>query len=160
MTKKYVTDVNRWITREELVNEIRSKKIEAKILKRLLFIKYLYDGDSVPEASKKVEISSNTGYSWRRGWNEEGYRGLIPRYSGGRPPELSIKQKDDLRVMLEKRDDWTTKEVRELIQNEFEVVHTERHVRRLLRSMGMKHGKPYPHDYRQPENAEEILKKT
>ncbi|MBO8183493.1 MAG: transposase [Archaeoglobus sp.] len=61
--------------------------------------------------------------------------------------------------MLGKRDDWTTKDVRESIKDKFGVEYSQRHVSRLLRSMGMKYSKPYQQDYRKPENAEERLKK-
>lgn len=64
-----------------------------------------------------------------------------------------------LKKLLQMRDYWTTKEVRELIKNEFETEFTPRHIPRVLRKMGMTYSKPYVNDYRRPEDAEEILKK-
>lgn len=57
------------------------------------------------------------------------------------------------------RDDWTTREVKELISEDFDVEITENGVYRMLRSWKMKLGKPYEEDYRRPDNAEELLKK-
>lgn len=160
MSKKYETKVKRWMSKGELVNMIKDKKIEARILQRLLFIKYLYEGDSVPAAAKRLEITLPTAYSWRKRWNEGGYEGLIPNFSGGAPPQLSEEDMEKLKDMLKAQDDWTTKEVRQLIQEKFGVSYTERHIRRLLRSFGMKHGKPYQQDYRRPGDADQQLKKT
>ena len=57
MAKKYVTDVKKWLTQKELVGKIKDKKVEARILQRLLFVKYLYEGNSVPQAADKIEAS-------------------------------------------------------------------------------------------------------
>ncbi|PMP74267.1 MAG: IS630 family transposase, partial [Aciduliprofundum sp.] len=35
-----------------------------------------------------------------------------------------------------------------------------KHVRKLLKKLGMHYSKQYQHDYRSPNNAEEDLKKT
>ncbi|MEM3191716.1 MAG: winged helix-turn-helix domain-containing protein [Candidatus Parvarchaeota archaeon] len=60
--------------------------------------------------------------------------------------------------MLEMRDDWSTREVRVLIEEKFGVEYSMKHVREMLRRIGMKFEKPYPHDYRRPKDAEENLK--
>ncbi len=160
MTRKYVTEPKRWISKQELVDMIKEKEIEAKMVERLYFIKYLYEGDSVPEAIEKVEISLDTGYRWRDSWNEDGPEGLIPNYDGGPKPKLSEDDKEELKDILEERNNWTTREIKNLIEDKFGVDYTMRHVRRLLKSMGMKHGKPYQKDYRKPDDSEERLKKT
>jgi transposase len=61
--------------------------------------------------------------------------------------------------MLLERDDWTTGEVGSLIRERFGVEYSTRSVYRILRSLGMRYGKPYPRDYRRPEDAEERLKR-
>lgn len=160
MTKKYVTDVKRWLTQKELVGKIKDKKVEVRIFQRLLFIKHLYKGDSVPQAADKVEVTLPVGYEWRKRWNEQGYEGLIPQFDGGAPSRLSQEDTEDLIDVLKQRDDWTTKEIRQLIQDRFNVSYTKRHVNRLLRSFGMNHGKPFQRDYRRPDDAEKQLKKT
>jgi putative transposase len=107
-----------------------------------------------------VGASKVIGYAWLKNWNEKGLEGLKPNYGGGRPSELTEEEKEELKAILEKRDDWTTKEVRELIKDRFDVEYSQRHVSRLLKSFGMKYSKPYQQDYRRPENAEKELKKT
>ncbi|WP_207205314.1 winged helix-turn-helix domain-containing protein, partial [Methanolobus psychrotolerans] len=74
--------------------------------------------------------------------------------------KLTDYQKEELKNMLHKRDDWSTKEVRELIYNEFKVQYTIKQILVILKKFGMHHAKPYTHDHRRPEDAEDRLKKT
>jgi putative transposase len=84
------------------------------------------------------------------------YRGL----AAGRPPALTKVQKEDLVSELRKRENWALAEVRKLIRAKYGVTYSENHVRRLLKSFDMKHAKPYVYDYRRPDDAEMLLKKT
>jgi len=160
MGRKPEKEVVKWLTAEELNEEIRKRKICSEVLRKLFFIKELYKGATVPQAAKEVGVSKVIGYAWLKNWNKKGLEGLKPNYGGGRPSELTQEEKEELKKILEKRDDWTTKEVRELIKEKFGVGYSQRHVSRLLRSMGMKYSKPYQKDYRMPENTGEELKKT
>jgi len=160
MGRRPEKEVVKWLTLEELNEEIRSRKVCAEVLRKLFFIKELYKGATVPKAAKEVGVSKVIGYVGLENWNEKGLEGLKPNYGGGRPSELTEEQKEELKKILEKRDDWTTREVRELINEEFGVEYSIRHVSRILKSFGMKYSKPYQQDYRRPENAEEELKKT
>jgi putative transposase len=159
MPKPEQIHIQRHMSDEKLERKIKTEK-NARILKRLYFIKYRYEGKGVKVASQRVGITRNEGYIWQKRWNEEGYSGLIPRYSGGRPSKLSDEQKEQLKIILKERDNWTTEEVRELIFREFDVEYTPKQIRIILKKFKMKHAKPYPHDYRRPKDAEDLLKKT
>ena len=65
-----------------------------------------------------------------------------------------------LKRILESKDFWTTEEVGNLIKDEFNTDYSLNAVRKLLKKIGMRHNTPYCVDYRRPENAEEILKKS
>src|SRR5512137_2762918 len=106
---------------EELNKRIKTIENDTKVLRRLYFIKYRYEGKLVSESSKLVGITKRTGYIWQERWNEKGYEGLIPRYAGGRPSKLTDAQKGHLVELLKQKDTWTTEEVRELIFKEFKV---------------------------------------
>lgn len=151
--------IERHMTVEDLNRQIKSLEKNAKVLKRLYFIKYRYEGLSVQEAAERVGTSKQIGYGWQDRWNSEGYEGLRPKFAGGRPSKLSDEQKELLKITLNKRDDWTTEEVKKMIFEDFGVIYSTKRVREILKGFGMKHGKPYYHDYRRPENAEERLKK-
>ncbi len=152
--------IERHITAEELQRRIKSLEKDVKVLKRLYFIKYRYEGVAVEDAAKRVGISKPVAYIWQDRWNKEGYEGLKPKFAGGKPSKLSGDQKELLKKILNNRDDWTTEEIKKLISKEFMVEYSLKQIRIILRQFGMKLAKPYPHDYRRPDDAEEILKKT
>ena len=160
MSKPEQILIRRHESLDELNKRIKTLEKDAKILKRLYFIKYRYTGESVDRAAQQVGITKCVGYTWQKRWNEQGYAGLVPRYAGGRPSKLKEYQKEQLHALLEKRDDWTTNEVREYIKSAFGVEYTLKQVRIILRNFGMRYAKPYTRDYRRPEDAEERLKKT
>lgn len=152
--------IERHITAEELQKRIKSLEKDVKVVQRLYFIKYRYEGVTVEEAANRVGISKPVAYIWQDRWNKEGYEGLKPKFAGGKPSKLSDDQKEQLKKILNKRDDWTTDEIKKLISDEFMVEYSLKQIRIILKKFGMKLAKPFPHDYRRPDDAEEILKKT
>jgi putative transposase len=111
----------RHITVEELNKKIKSLEKDVKVLRRLYFIKYRYEGDGVEESAKKIGISKPVAYIWQDRWNKDGYEGLKPKFAGGKPSKLSDIQKTQLKEKLKERDDWSTEAVRELVFKEFNV---------------------------------------
>jgi putative transposase len=152
--------IERHITAEELQKRIKSLEKDVKVVQRLYFIKYRYEGVTVEEAANRVGISKPVAYIWQDRWNKEGYEGLKPKFAGGKPSKLSDDQKEQLKKILNKRDDWTTDEIKKLISDEFMVEYSLKQIRIILKKFGMKLAKPFPHDYRRPDDAEDILKKT
>jgi putative transposase len=149
----------RHITVEELNKRIKTLEKDVKVLQRLYFIKYRYEGEGVEESAKKIGISKPVAYIWQDRWNQDGYDGLKPKFAGGKPSKLSDIQKEQLKEKLKERDDWSTEAVRELVFKEFSVEYTLKQIRVILKNIGMKLAKPYPYDYRKPDDAETILKK-
>ena len=152
--------IKRKMSSEELDKRIKSLEKNVKVLNRLHFIRNRYLGDSVELAASKSGVTKRVGYIWQKRWNEEGYEGLIPKYGDGRPSQLTGKEKTELKEILKERDDWTTKEIKKIIKEEFGPDFSQKHVRTILRSLGLKFGKPYPQDYRRPSDAEKQFKKT
>ena len=54
----------------------------------------------------------------------------------------------------------STREVRRHIAEEYGMEYSEKQVHVILGSMGFRHSKPYPVDYRRPADAEGQLKKN
>ena len=160
MVRMGTIPVQRKMSAEELERRINSLEKDTRVLKRLYFIRYRYQGDSVETAAEKVGVYKMVAYQWQDRWNEDGYEGLVPRFAGGKPAKLSSVKTERLRTVLEERDDFTTNEVQDLIEKRFAVRFTQQHVRTILRKLGMNYAKPYQHDYRRPKNAEDDLKKT
>ena len=160
MVKTEMYPIARLVPVEDLDKRIRSLEKDVRVLKRLYFVRYRYDGLSVEGAAKKVGVTKMVGYQWQVRWNREGVEGLVPRFAGGRPSKLDEDQKKVLKSFLKERDDWTTGEIKDLILEEFGVEYTLKQVRVILRGFEMKFSKPYQHDHRRPMDAEEQLKKT
>ena len=160
MVRKEEIKINKSVPVEEIEKRIKSIEKDVRVLKRLYFILYRYRGYSVEEATKMVGVTKMVGYYWQDAWNKNGFKGLIPKFGGGRPSKLTEDQKEELIEMLKKRDDWTTAEIQKLIKDKFGVDYNIKHVRKLLKKFGMHYSKPYQHDFRRPNNADDDLKKT
>ena len=160
MSRRIIYTVKKHISKEHLQKIIKEKEKDAILLKRLYFIRLLYDGIMVEDASKKIGIVKATGYDWLKRWNKGKFKELSPRFGGGRPSKLTNSQKKKLKKLLMKEDTWTTRAIKVLIEDKFNVSYSEKQIMRILRAMGMNYGKPFPRDYRRPIDAENILKKT
>ena len=144
--------IERKMTVDDLDRLIRSLERSTRVLKRSLFIRYRYDGDSVEDAAARIGITKMMGYDWQDRWNSDGYKGLIPRYVKKGPSKLSPEQKDQLRNML-KEGSYTTPQVRALIREKFEVNYSMKQVWVILSKFRMHRAKPYVHDKRRPDDA-------
>ena len=159
MAKPEQIPIEHHLSSEELLKRIKSLEKDTRVLQRLYFVKHRYEGASVAESAKLVGTSKPVAYQWQERWNKDGYDGLIPRFAGGCPSKLSDEQKEELEEILHQRYDWSTKEVQELIFNRFNVTYTCKQILEILKKFGMHHAKPYSHDHRRPEDAEDRLKK-
>lgn len=143
---------------DQLLERIR-RESNARVLKRLYFIRYLMQGDTLTNAAKRVGVTRSLGYVWLDRWNGDGVAGLVPRFDGGRPAKLSREDKRRLVVLLRRRNDWTLREIKELIIKKYSVEYSESRLRDVLKSLGVRHAKPFSRDYRRPFDAEQVLKK-
>jgi transposase len=97
MVNKIQKKVKKHVKKNKLNKLISRHKQEADVLKKLIFIRFLYNGKSVDEAVKLMEISLSTGHRW----NEEGYDGLYPKYKNcGRKPKFTAEQFSELDEMM------------------------------------------------------------
>lgn len=124
--------VSKKISFGDLEKTIKGKEKELRVLKRLYFIRFLYQGCVIEEASEKLGITMPTAYEWLKRWNKSGYDGLVPNFNGGPKPKLSEEELEVLKNLLKHKDDWKLKEVRKLIKEQFGVEHSEMHVWRIM----------------------------
>lgn len=136
MPKAEQIQIRRHMSLEELNRNIRVLERYAKILKRLYFVRYRYQGMSVEAAASRVGVTKSVGYIWQNRWNEGGYEGLIPKHAGGRPSKLSNAQRERLGEILNSKVGWTTAEVKDTIFHEFGVEYTSKQVRIILKKFG------------------------
>jgi transposase len=142
---------------EELEDLIKHEK-NKRFAERLIFIRAVYDGEPAEKAANKLGRSRATGYFWLKQCNNLVIDGLKPTLWGGRPAKLSSMEQEELKRKLESKGNWTTKEARKLIEDEFDKNYSVGSVSRILRSLGMRYAKPYPRDRRRPNDAETKLK--
>ncbi|GAA5819268.1 MAG: IS630 family transposase [Methanobrevibacter sp. CfCl-M3] len=138
MARKATMRIKKHMTVEKLKKQISRLEMDVRILNRLHFINDIYHGMTVPQASAKAGIDKVTGYSWLKRWNNKGYDGLKPDYGIGRPSKISNEQKQKMKELIVKNNIKTTKEVKNLIKNEFQVEYSDKQVTVILRELGFK----------------------
>jgi putative transposase len=160
MSSRELIEIKRHVSLRVLEQWIKHHDGSARVLRRLLFIRLRYKGESVASAAESVSVTTQTGYNWQERWNKDGPAGLIPRYAGGHPSKLSSAQKEKLRECLNKQDHWTTSEVQQLVRSRFGISYSRDQIRRILRSFGLQPEKPHHREYCWIVDAEKIPKKV
>jgi len=150
-----------WDAKEEIefLEKLVKKEKNPKLRDRLRGILLLKKNFTICEVAEILGITERTVFNWKKRYNQRGYNGLKTNPIPGRNTVLNDDDMKKLKEFLQMRDYWSSKEVRDLIKNEFDIEFTPRHIPRILRKLGMKYQKPYVNDYRRPEDAEDILKK-
>ena len=143
----------------KILEKLVKKEKNPKLRDRLRGILLLKKNFTICEVAEILGVTERTLFNWKRRYNQSGYNGLKTNPIPGRNTILNEDDMEKLKELLQMRDHWTSKEVRELIKNEFDIEFTPRHIPRILRKLGMNYSKPYVNDYRRPEDAEDILKK-
>lgn len=143
---------------KELRNGV-GEKAELRAIERLLFIKMRLQGVEMSKAMAVLGITKPTAYQWQNEWNEKGLDSIVPNYAGGASRRLSDEQLDEVKSAIAERC-MTTEEVQEFIQDRFDVKYTKKQIAVRMRELGLHFAKPYDKDYRSPEDAEQVLKKT
>lgn len=142
---------------EEEIDELLKDADDEHELRRIGFIKNLYQGDKIPEAADREGRSASTGDRWADAWNEGGIAELMPNFGGGRPPKLDEEEQEKLLELLREGQPWKSQEIQNLIKQEFGVEYHPVYLGEFLRNLGLSYAKPRPKRPKRPENAEEIL---
>ena len=133
---------------------------------RIQIILYLKEGKSQREVSAELRMSVGIVPYWKKRFEKEGFRGLIDKKGRGRKSELGEKNI----LILSKRIDkgillsdgykrgYKTKDVRILVQKEFKVFYSDRHITRLLHSIKYNLKVPRPRNKSRNQNAVDEFK--
>ena len=112
---------------------------------RLQAAEWFAEGVTPPEVARRLRVSSNSAYAWRRRWREGGKAALASRGPGGAVCRLSGAQLARLRAALEagpavwgwaEDQRWTLERVAALIGRLFRVGYTVRGTSYLLHRLG------------------------
>lgn len=149
-------EIKRHISEEKLDELLRDAEDKHRI-RRLGFVKNLYQGDTIAEAADREARSAATGGRWADAWNEGGLEELMPSFGGGRPPKLDEDEQEELIELLQEGQPWKSQEIQHLLAEEFGVEYHPDYLGKFLRDLGLSYAKPRPKRPNRPENPEEVL---
>jgi len=149
-------EIKRHLSEEKLDELLRDAEDKHRI-RRLGFVKNLYQGDTIAEAADREARSAATGGRWADAWNEGGLEELMPSFGGGRPPKLDEDEQDELLELLQEGQPWKSQEIQHLLAEEFSVEYHPDYLGKFLRDLGLSYAKPRPKRPNRPENPEEVL---
>jgi len=148
----------RHLTREELEEGYRKER-NARLKERLHAILLLYEGRKTEEVARIVKRARSTLEEWIGSWNERGYDGLVPNFTGGPKPKIADGEWDRVVKEIENRS-MTIRDVVVYVKDTRGVEYAYKTVWKILRKeKKVRYGKPYKMNMKRPVDAEGILKK-
>ena len=142
------------------LQELYEKEKKAKPKLRLLCAIHRKEGKSIDDIAGFTNMKRRTVHETLRRFVARGIDGKDSIKQTGRPPELTLKQREKLVLRLERGPSynkdglWTTKDVQEYIRKEFGVTYTHGHVWELLTATGFSLQRPRPRHYKAPSEEE------
>lgn len=140
---------------------------DARVRARILAIRYLRLGHTVPEAANALGMSERQLRTWVHRYNAEGIEGLRDRPRPGQPPHLSTDQveqfKERVRSGPQPEDGVCTLrgvDLRRILQEEFQAKYSLPGVYFLLHRLGFSSLVPRPKHLEADELAQAAFKKT
>lgn len=154
-------------TKEELIDLYR-KENDPKAKIRLLAAVYRKENLTFQEISVRVKYPLTTVGDWLHRISLEGISRRYSQKQPGRPKRLTGEQIEELRSILTQSPQeqkiqfkfWTTKLVREFIEQRYGVSYKNRNIRYLLHAFGFSSQKPRRKHLRANEKMQEAFKKT
>ena len=156
MSRKRRKEIKHHLTEDEL-DEKLAEADDDEIVRRLTFLKNIYQGDLIKEAANRVGRSESTGGRWADRWNEGGLEGLAPSFGGGRPPKLDDQEQEQLIERLRDGQPWKSQEIQHLLNQEFDVEYHSNYLADFLHELGLSYSIPRTKRPSRPDNAEEII---
>jgi len=132
--------------------------------RRYRALRLLDEGRSLHEVGRLLGCAAISVMRWRNARDQGGVVALRVRFSPGRPPKLSARQRQRLvKLLLEgamaqgyRTEIWTTARVAEVIRTRFGVRYHRDHVGRVLHALGFSHQRP---ERRALERNEEAIER-
>ena len=129
------------LTRESFEKLYRSEQDVKTKERMLLVLNVVYRGKVSAPGSRYLHRSKAWAWDWLKRYDKEGINGLKTRQKCGRPTERSkevvYRIKEELK---ESKQDWTIKQVEELIIKKSGIKYHYIHIYRILRKWGLTKG--------------------
>ncbi len=156
----------------EQIEELMNKQKNKRDYERLLTIRLLMSGATPEDVEEEINRIRATIYNWAEHWNENGWESLKYKAPTGKTPKLDVDDLTELKNILETKKPkdidflntaqnfWDIEKAMEFINGYFGTNFTYYGAWRILREkLKFQYAKPYPKNYKRPDNAENILKK-
>jgi transposase len=152
----------------EELRQLAGKAKDANQVRRLLALAAVYDGKDRAEAARIGAMDRQTLRDWAHRLNKDGPDGLVDGKRPGRPPKLSVEQKQELKKIVELGPDkekdgvsrWRCVDLRRVIKQRFEIDVDEVTIGRVLKELGFSHISARPKHPEQDKEAIAAFKKT
>ncbi len=141
---------------EETIDKMLREAEDDDRLRRIGFVKNLYQGDTVSEAADREGRSPSTGNRWVEAWNEGGFAELMPSYGDASSPKLNEDEQDELLELLRDGQPWKSQEIQHLRNEEFNVEYHSDYLGKFLRDLGLSFTKPSSKRPYRPDDPDEI----
>lgn len=158
--------VDESLTAAELTN-LAKRERDARVRGRIIAVRYLRLGHTVPEASKALGMSERQLRNWVHRYNAEGVAGLRDRPRPGQPPHLALAQVEKFKERIRKGARLEDQvcvlrgvDVRRILQEEFEAEYSLPGVYFLLHRLEFSSLVPRPKHEQADEKAQAAFKKT
>ena len=89
------------ITSKEIADLVRTEK-DVRIRQRLRAMKFISQGQTIPQAARRMDISQRPLRKWLHRFNKHGPGGLSDGPRSGQPPKLNTKQIEKLKQRIRK----------------------------------------------------------
>jgi len=150
------------------VRNLARRCCDAKQSRRLLSLAAVYDGMSRMEAARIGGMDRQTLRDWVHRFNDEGPDGLTNRKAPGRVRYLNDAEMKALGEIVETGPDpavdgvvrWRRIDLKQVIEERFGVVYSERAISDLLAELGFSHMSARPRHPKQDERIIKAFKKT
>lgn len=124
MTRKSKINVGKKTSPTEIKDELRKCKGTVRYYERLIAMEYILEGHTIKEASDFVNVSYKTVHRWAKICEEEGLKGLKPKFGGGRPSKLTFNQLVELDNYIMNNKCMTQTDVLKHIKDEYEIEYS------------------------------------
>ena len=129
------TEFNNNETLEKIVKLMKKEK-DAKVYKKLTFLRNRAMGYSVEESAKRSFIAKSYGYKIQDEWEYGGYEGLLKaerKKGSGRKTKLNKRQLKQLSKILKTENDLTFSKIQAIIKDKWNIEYTYMGVKNLLK---------------------------
>jgi transposase len=154
------------ITSKEIANLIRTEK-DGRVRQRLMAMKFISQGQSIPQAAKRLDISERPLRKWLHRFNKHGPNGLCDSPRSGQPPKLDNKNirqfKQRIRQGVTEADNVCSlraKDIQQILQKQFDARYSLGGTYFLLHRLGFSCLCPRPRHPKADVEAQEAFKKS